>query len=152
MTENWLCALTGHRDLPANFNDNLLYDQLEELILNGCGGFLCGMAKGFDIRALACLVDLKRKHRFTIEACIPYRGHEKSNPPAFIRYYRDLLQWCDKVTVLSDAYYSGVYLARDRYMVENADAVFAYLKKSTGGTAYTVNFARKNGKPVYFMQ
>lgn len=145
----WTCALTGHRNLPDNFDNALLRDRLEALIQDNCGTFLCGMAFGFDQRALECLIDLKHKYRFTIEACIPYRGHEKSFP-AGITYYRELLQWCDRKTVLAETYYHGCFLQRNRYMVDHCDAVFAYLTEKTGGTAYTVGFAKKKQKPVIF--
>jgi hypothetical protein len=32
---------------------------------------------------------------------------------------------------------------RDKYMADNADILIAYLKKPTGGTAFTVNYFTK---------
>ena len=71
------CALTGHRDLPDAFDKNALYDALEALIRRGCDRFLCGMARGFDLAALACLADLKQRYRITLVACVPYAGQER---------------------------------------------------------------------------
>lgn len=146
------CALTGHRVLPPFFDRNLLYDKLEELLLGGTGRFLCGMAQGFDLTALACLVDLKQRYRFAIEACIPYEGQAQRFCTEVRRAYFSLLEWCDKKTVLFDHYREGCFLARDRYMVDRADVILAYCLKKTGGTAYTVDYAVKRGKTVEYLR
>ena len=147
----WACALSGHRNLPPEFDENMLYDKLEELILKGCDTFYCGMAQGFDLAALKCLVDLKQKYKFRIEACIPYPGHESRFPYAEKRRFYELLEWCDKKTVLFPAYRDGCFLARNRYMVDNSDVVLAYCLRSTGGTAYTANYGMNKGIPVIFL-
>ena len=148
----WACALTGHRELPPDFNKNALYDKLEEFLKAGCDSFFCGMARGFDLLALECLVALKQKYRFYIEACIPYTGHENGLSRAEKKHYLELLEWCDQKTILFDGYKSGCFLARDRYMVDCSDVVLAYCTKETGGTAYTANYALKKGKPVVYIR
>lgn len=142
------CALTGHRELSASLDQNALYDALEELIKAGYTAFCCGMAEGFDLLALECLVSLRRKYRIFLEACIPYEGQENSFSFSQRKRYRELIGWCDKRTVLSKSYHGGCYLVRNRYMVDQADLVFAYCNKDTGGTAYTVNYARDRGVEV----
>ncbi|MDE7158688.1 MAG: DUF1273 domain-containing protein [Clostridiales bacterium] len=144
------CALTGHRELPPDFNTNALYDCLEEIIKAGCDTFFCGMAEGFDLKALECLKDLKGKYRIYIEACIPYEGQEMHFPPELRKKYRELLMWCDRKTVLFPNYRNGCFLIRNRYMVDCADFLLAYCTKPSGGTAYTVNYAREKGKTVEF--
>ena len=145
------CALTGHREVLHDFNKNELYDKLEELIKQGCDTFFCGMAEGFDLIALECLKDLKSKYHIYIEACIPYEGQELHFPPAERKKYRELLLWCDRKTVMFPGYRNGCFLIRNRYMVECADVLLAYCKKSSGGSAYTVKYAREQGKEVYFL-
>ena len=145
------CALTGHREIESGFDENRLYDKLEELIQSGYDYFYCGMAQGFDLLALGCLCDLKRKYKIFVEACIPYAGQENYFPVREKKKYRELLQWCDKKTVLSEFYYDGCLLRRNRYMADGADAVLAYCKTEKGGTAYTVHYAQKNGIPVFFI-
>lgn len=145
------CALTGHRALPPDFDKNRLCDTLEELIKGGCDTFLCGMAEGFDLLALDCLADLRQKYKFFIEACIPFEGQELSFRDLEKARYRNLIQWCDRKTVLFESYQNGCYLVRDRYMVDCADFVLAYCTKSTGGTAYTVKYAKEKNIPVQFI-
>lgn len=146
------CALTGHRELPENFDINPVYDALEELIRQGCHTFYCGMAMGFDLLALECLIDLKQKYTFTIEACIPFVGQENRFSALDKVRYHEYLQWCDKKTVLFPSYQTRCYLARDRYMVDRADVVLAYCTKNSGGTAYTVGYAREKGIKVILIR
>ncbi len=144
------CSLTGHRELPAAFDDNALYDALEALIKEGYDRFYCGMAEGFDLHALTCLVALKQKYRFSIVACIPFEGQERGFSRESRQVYRSLLPWCDVVSVLFPAYRNGCYLARNRYMVDRSDLLLAYCTKEKGGTAYTVRYAKEKGVPVQY--
>ncbi len=146
-----ICALTGHRELPPSFSENVLFDALEEVIQAGCTCFRCGMARGFDLLALSCLVRLRQKYVFSIEACIPYTGHWRSFSAEERKQYRLLLSWCERRTVLFPAYTRGCFLARDRYMVEGADLLLAYCTKERGGAAYTVEYAKRAGVPVKYI-
>jgi len=145
------CTLTGHRELPADFDNKILYNTLESLLLEGCDTFFCGMAEGFDLLSLGLLLELKDRYHFTVEACVPFRGQEKNFSPRNRELYFDYLQKCDKITVLSDTYKKGIFLARDRYMVDECDVVLAYLTKQSGGTYYTVNYAKSRGKEVRYV-
>lgn len=145
------CALTGHRELPENFNQNALLDELEKLVQNGCDTFLCGMAEGFDLCALDCLVYLKEKYKIFIEACVPFPEQDMYFSSAEKKKYRTLLAWCDKKTVLFDRYTKGCFLIRDRYMVDCCDFVFAYCEKTSGGAAYTVKYAESKNIPVVYL-
>lgn len=145
------CALTGHRELPAYFDFNLLRDALEQLLREGCDTFFCGMAPGFDLAALDGLMSLRGRYRFYVEACVPYEGFgRKLAQPARAEFFR-LLDGCDRTTVLFPRYTAGCFLARNRYMVDCADVLLAFCRKESGGTAYTVKYAESKGIPVRFL-
>ena len=144
------CALTGHRALPPDFDRAKLYDDLEELIQSGCDEFLCGMAMGFDLLALECLIALRQKYRILLRACVPFEGQERSFPPAEKARYREMIAWCDEVYILYPAFRDGCFLARDRFMVEHADMLYAYCTRDTGGSAYTVKYAKSHGLEIRF--
>ena len=146
------CVLTGHRVLSKNFDENRLFDDLEELIKGGCDKFICGMAMGFDLVALSCLAELRKKYRFVIEGCVPFNGQEDTFPPVQREKYRELITWCDVVRILFPAYEDGCYLARNRFMVDRADLLYAYCVRERGGTAYTVHYAKKKGVEVKFYE
>lgn len=143
-----ICALTGHRDLPAEFDVGALSDKLEQLIRRGCRRFLCGMAMGFDLTALACLVQLRDRYPVTLVACIPFLGQERGFPEGEKQRYRRLLAQCNEKVILCGKYTPDCLLARNRYMVDRADVLLAYCTRRTGGTAYTVRYARSRGVPV----
>ncbi len=48
---------------------------------------------------------------------------------------------------MNDVYRSGIYHQRNRLMVDNSSLVIAY-SDGTGGSQYTVNYARKQGLGV----
>lgn len=142
------CALTGHRVIPKDFNENQLSKELEILINTGYTYFYCGMAEGFDLCTLKILVDLKKQYPIQIEACIPHRGQENHFSAEMKVLYKSLIQECDERTVFFEKYTDGCFLVRNRYMVDNADCVYAYCLRNTGGTAYTVRYAKSKGKTV----
>ena len=150
MKEQLSCALTGHRELPETFDNRRLFEELKEMIHAGCNTFYCGMAEGFDLLALRLLMELKEEYPILIEACIPFKGQEKSFSEKNRLLYRDLLKKCDRVIVLYERYQNGCFLARDRYMVDHSDILFAYCTKTTGGSAYTVRYACSMGMQVVF--
>ncbi len=145
---SYSCALTGHRELPEDFDKDRLYDALEEEILNGCDEFFCGMAFGFDLTALDCLVKLREKYPLRLVACVPYREQDSKYSPENKLLYARLLEACDEKVMVRENKCRGCFHIRDRYMVDRADKVFAYCTKDVGGTVYTVSYAKKRGIEV----
>ncbi|MBD5636618.1 MAG: DUF1273 domain-containing protein [Clostridia bacterium] len=142
------CALTGHRFLPKDFDENRLSEELKMLIGTGYTYFYCGMAEGFDLCALKVLVALKDTYPIKVEACVPYKGQENYFSAEMKKLYRELILKCDETTVFFDHYTEGSFLIRNRYMVDKADCVYSYCTRNTGGTAYTVRYAESKGKTV----
>lgn len=145
------CALTGHRVLGENFSPAKLRRALESLLKDGTDIFYCGMAMGFDITAGEVLVRLRKKYPFRLVACIPCADQARHFPSAWRRRYGALLSACDERVVLLPAYEKGCMFARNRYMVDRADRVLAYLTAPQGGTYYTVRYAEKKGVPVQYL-
>ncbi len=144
------CALTGHRDVPTNFDKKMLFDDLEAIVRAGYTMFYCGMAMGFDLMALECLIELKSRYHVRVEACIPFPDQAKRFPAAEREKYERLLKACDSQAVLYPTFFPGAFCARDRYMVDRAELLYAYCTKSTGGASYTVHYAISRGVPVRY--
>lgn len=142
------CAFTGHREMDKNFDGELFERALEGLISMGCNVFYDGMARGFDLYAAKKIIDLKKNHNLKLVACIPYGGQIDSMREDDRRAYESILKDCDDIKVLSANYYPGCMYARNRYMVDNADIVFAHFKGGKGGTYYTVSYAKKSGRQL----
>ena len=145
------CALSGHRVLRADFSVQKLRDALLSLLEQGVTDFYCGMALGFDLAACEELMRLRAQYPLRIVACIPCAGQEERYPPARRRQYARLCAACDECVVLFSSYEQGCMFARNRYMVDRADVLLAYLNAPRGGTFYTVRYAQKKGVPVLFV-
>ena len=138
------CAFTGHRTLEKDFEPAKLWDELENLILQGVEIFYNGMAIGFDMLAAEAILMLKKKYpQIKLITCIPFYGQEKYYTDTDKARYARILKDTDEQVVLSDSYTKDAPLKRDRYMADRADVLMAYLKKEKGGTAYTVRYYQK---------
>ena len=61
------------------------------------------------------------------------------------RLYQMILERADSHRFVSQEYFDGLPLLRNRHLVESADVCIAYLTRSTGGTAHTVSLALRSG-------
>lgn len=153
MAEFKVCAFTGNRDITGYVNTEALKILIEGLIEEGVTAFLSGMARGFDMIAAELIINIRKERpEIKLVACVPCPEQDRFFCEEDKRKYRELLEQCDEVKIISDHYFKGCMFLRDRYMVDNADCVIAYeRKKSDGGTAYTVNYAKQKNKTVYFI-
>lgn len=144
------CAFSGHRETEKNFDRSALRKAILRLLELGAETFYCGMAMGFDLIAAEEVLEIKKRFpSVRLSACVPCAEQEKFFPPEEKKKYREILERCDERVVLSDRYYRGCMLKRNDYMEKNADALIAYCRKKTGGTAYTRNLFLKRNKPVF---
>ncbi len=142
------CAFSGHRILRKDFDGQLLFRVIENLIKTGCENFLCGMARGFDLCAAECVIELKKNYSVRLTACIPCASQAENFPKKDKERYEKILQNCDEKVVLSENYYNGCMQIRNRYLVENSDVLVCYLRSDSGGTYYTVKYAESLDKKI----
>lgn len=147
------CVFTGHREL----DDPKLKVRIEKAvrvqIKKGVYTFYNGVAKGFDLLSAECILSLKKEYPFLkLIVCVPYYGQEKGYSKTDQERYRKILKEADETLLLSDKYYKGCLLSRNRFMVEHCEEMIAYLKEPTGGTAYTVRYFKKlYDTEIYFL-
>lgn len=144
------CALTGHRELRRDFSEDLLEKQLEDLIENGTDTFYCGMAVGFDLVCAKILLRCKERYPLKLIACIPHPNQSERFSAYWKKEYEECVAKADERVIVSKEYSDGCMQKRNRYMVDHADFVFAYLFSETGGTAATVRYAKQKGKPIRY--
>ncbi len=159
------CAFTGHRPEGFIFGydeenpfctavKNAIARQIGFLYDDGCRRFMTGCALGVDMWAGEAAVALREeKGDIEIVAAVPFKGHENSWTDEQKKRYRTLLENCDEVLVLSERYKKDAFLARDRYLVENADVILAVYDtmKPKSGTGYTVRYAMGQDKPIIIL-
>lgn len=138
------CAFTGHRVLHEKIEIEGVERLLSSFLERGINVFYCGMAKGFDMLIAEQVLQKKRQYKnVRLIACIPYYGQEKNYTEEEKERYVQILKEADEKIYISQAYYKGCTLKRDRFMADEADILVAYLRKKTGGTAYTVQYFQK---------
>lgn len=160
MTENYSdgtreigCALTGHRFLergydPKEFQERVKYLVEKEKVTN----FYCGMALGFDTLACGYLLKIREQYpQVKVIACIPCPEQADKFSIRDKRIYESLLKDCNEKIVTSECYTNACMHIRNRYMVDHAEFLIAHCTRERGGSAYTVNYARKKGIPVFFV-
>lgn len=143
-----IVAFTGHR--PERLKRNLSeIEQDLRLLLRTTkpDKAIVGMADGFDtIAGLICM-----------ELCIPYIAaipYKKHYTYGMRKpMYATLIQHATGIHFCADGYSKAAYAIRDKWMVDNATHVIAgYDGTAKGGTYITVDYALKQGKPVFFIE
>lgn len=159
--EKSFCAFTGHRPkrFPWKYNEidyrcvllkEVLAEQIAVLQAKGVTGWLTGMAEGVDVWASEIILGLREKNPMLKLHCVlPYEGQaEKWSASAQERYY-SILKRADSITYISQDYYDGCMLDRNRYLVNHAAYLLAvYNGVRRSGTGATVNYARKMGREI----
>ncbi len=146
-------AVTGHRILGPNFNKSKLESILEKFIEKDFDTFLIGMALGFDTVCFQTLEKLKEKYpSIKIIACIPCLSQAYKFNKAQKEEYDRLLSIADEKIILSAEYTPTCMIKRNKFMVDNACALLAYLVRDYGGTASTVKYAQKIQVPIYYLE
>lgn len=140
-----IIAATGHRKYD---HDDL---EIYEAVHNVLDKFnpemvIVGMAQGFDM--LVAQVALDGMTPYT--AVHPWNGFGQSRfiHPSQEPLYEHLTNFAHKNIYLPGPVGTSGLFARNRYMVDNADAVLAYYNGKRSGTMHCVNYANKQGRKV----
>ena len=148
IVKNKACAVTGHRSLGLDFNKSLLKEKFLEVIDKGVDTFLVGMAVGFDSVCFKVLEDIRKQKNIKIIACIPCKNQDVNFSKEQKIEYRKMVNSADEYVLISKDYTPGCMLKRNRFMVDNSEYLICYLRQSSGGTKYTVDYAQKKGKNI----
>ena len=150
--QNTSVCLTGHRNLagvPLGAARRGYRSAAYAAYAGGITHYFAGGALGFDMLASVTLLNLKKElPNLTLSLVLPYRGHTKSWGPADIALFERISERADETVYLSNSYHPGCMSVRNRYMVDRSVVCLCYLIYATGGTAYTVGYARKRGLSV----
>lgn len=147
------CCFTGHRKIPPEKLKDIswrLKATLVQLIENGYLYFGTGGALGFDTLAAQTVLELREQYtHIKLILVLPCETQAWSWKEKDIEIYEDIKRQADKVVYASKEYTRGCMHKRNRHLVDNSSACIAYLTESTGGTAYTVDYATKHGLTVF---
>ena len=145
------CIFTGHRDLPPDPSPlrRLLEEEIARQRRRGVTVFASGGAVGFDLLAAETVLEAKAEDpSLSLWMVLPYEGHERYFPAEDKARLLAILERADEVRFVSQHYYKGCLLARDRVLAQAADTCVCYLTRSSGGTAYTVRQCAARDIPI----
>ena len=149
---NKICMFTGHRQIETRditAMPRALDLLLEELIADGYTDFRCGGAQGFDTIAALKVLEKKKKYpQIKLHLFLPCRDQANLWSEQAQAVYRAVMARADSTRYICESYTHGCMHARNRAMVDGSDLCVAYCTSLRGGTAYTVEYAQKNGVAV----
>ncbi len=145
-------CFSGHRKIPPERLSTVtrrLRTTIVELIENGYLYFGAGGALGFDTLAAQVVLDLKSKHpQIKLILVLPCLSQSNRWSKHDQVVYEDIKAKADKVVYTSREYTRGCMHNRNRHLVDNSSACICYLTEATGGTAYTVEYAKRKALRV----
>ena len=152
MSEGRVCCFTGHREIENDDSvrlTELVGDAIDKLAVSGVTVFRAGGAVGFDTLAALKVIEKKRTHpEIKLHLFLPCKDQTSRWNGYNVMAYEYVLKNADEITYTAEKYTRGCMLHRDRKMVEGSDYCVAFCKKSEGGTAYTLKYAKDHGLRV----
>lgn len=147
------CCFTGHRDIPFGQEQYLfsrVMDGINYLYSHKIDTFLTGGALGFDTLAARAILKCREAHTdIKLNVVIPCRDQASRWSYSQKDVYEEIKREANTVICLSEHYHRGCMHQRNRYLVDNSRVCICYLTRGSGGTAYTVGYAKKNGLTVF---
>ncbi len=152
-------AFTGYRPekLPFVEGDSVEYIRFRKTLFSvirrlcelGYGEFISGVAMGFDTWVAEDVITLKSEFpSIQLHCAVPFPDQaDKWSKADKLRRER-IIENADSVTVTSTEYSKSCFFTRNRYMVDRSDVVVCCFDGLKGGTAYTVDYARKRGLAI----
>ncbi len=150
--KNFTACFTGHRIIPLFERTTVskaLENALMESIENGYRYFGAGGALGFDTMAALTVLRLRNKYpQIKLILVLPCENQTRNWKATDIEKYEHIKSQADKVVYVSKEYTQDCMHKRNRHLVDNSSLCICYLSKPSGGTAYTVDYAKESGLKI----
>ena len=146
------CCFTGHRQIPAEERGKIA-DRLESTVAGlyqkGIRYYGAGGALGFDTLAAQTVIRLREScPGIKLILVLPCLTQTKGWRIEDVEEYERIKAQADKVVYTSQQYTPGCMHKRNRHLVDNSSVCICYLTKDSGGTAYTVRYAKKHSLEI----
>lgn len=146
---NVTCCLIGHRVLREQDVRTIaekLDAAIRQKIMDGYIYFLTGGMPGFDTMAAAAVLRLRREFPqvklILVLSCRSQADHWCEEDRL---RYEEIRRHADTVMYTSQNDSRGCMQKRNRCLANCSSACICYLRKLTGGTAYTAAYAKRKG-------
>ncbi len=149
MANHKVCCFTGHRDIPEVERkriQEMARMEIMRLIEAGVTEFRVGGAVGFDMLMAELLLQIRKKGApIRIVSMIPYpEWRERWSFGDKARQDR-ILRESDEVVYVRRQNCRGVFMIRNQALANGVQYCIAYCDRDSGGTAFTVRYARQHG-------
>ena len=146
------CCFTGHRELPPEEQAEIA-NRLECVISaqyqKGIRYYGAGGALGFDALAARTVIRLRESYPdMKLILVLPCLTQTRGWRPEDVAEYERIKAQADKVVYMAQQYTPGCMHKRNRHLVDHSGVCVCYLTKESGGTAYTVNYAKRHGVEI----
>jgi uncharacterized phage-like protein YoqJ len=128
-----------------------LYEEIDKALDDGFDTFIFGACYGFDLMCAEMIlirqkvVKLSDPKRIRLIAAMPFETQASKWRERDRELYFNILSKCDEVITISTKFNMNCYRKRNRYMVDNSSRLICYYDGGSGGTSYTVNYAKEKG-------
>ena len=147
-----VCCFTGHRKISAEdmFAISEFLDRaIDKFIDIGVNVFRAGGAIGFDMIAALKVLEKRRSGKdIKLELYLPCRSQADKWDRVNRETYDYILAMADKIIYVNENYTRGCMLERNRRMVEGSNICIGFCQTDKGGSAYTIDYAKKQGLRV----
>ena len=145
-------CFTGHRKIAAQDIQKIekqLDKIIEKLYQKGVIFYGAGGSYGFDMLAEMAVIRARNRHKeIKLILVLPCKNQEKYWTEDNKTTFAEIKNQADKIVYTSEIYSKDCMHKRNRHLVNFSGYCIAYLNKNSGGTAYTVNYARQNGLKI----
>ncbi len=141
-----ICTFAGHRDVFGSGDlGGAVYLELRRLVQReGVTCFLSGGMGGFDALCESKVRALRREFpHICLEWVIPYITQDFRQNESYFRAIYDNI-----VYPLPGVHYKDAIRRRNRWMIDQADFLLAYICRPQSGAYQTVSYARRRAVPV----
>lgn len=143
------CCFSGHRIIPNQERERIahrLEEEIRKLIQQEYRYFGAGGALGFDTLAAQTILRLKSEFpHIKLILVLPCKNQADRWSAIDRAIYEDIKRQADKVVYVAESYTRDCMFKRNRHLVDYSSVCICYLTKASGGTAYTINYARAKG-------
>lgn len=150
--KNKTCCFSGHRIIPPEHYIKiaaLLEETIVKSIEDGYKYFGTGGALGFDTLAALTVLKLKKQYpQIRLILVLPCKNQTRYWKQKEISEYELIKKSADKILFTSETYYNGCMQKRNRHLVDSSSRCICFLTKKTGGTAYTIDYAKSKNLEV----
>lgn len=148
-----VCCFIGHEVIPPGEEAKIrarVRNQVMPLVYGDVLYFGVGGGRGFDRIATEFALHLrdKVKNRIRIISVLPFPGYMDSWEKEDRDRQEEIIRQCDKVVYVAQEEHDGIYLERDRKLVDGSGYCVCYCHRATGRTAASVQYAIKQGIQV----